>query len=112
VFVGVREGLLDLLQKKERTNQIQNVLTVAGLSAITSAALVVKDVSFILAIAGATLGNALIYVYPALMFRAMVSKKSNASNAIKRESRSVLSLAFLGVIFGIIGAGMAVKSVI
>lgn len=109
-FVGVREGLLDLFQVKNRSNKILNTLTVVTLSAVTSIALKVKDVSFVLAFAGATLGNALIYVFPAFMFRGTVNKMTNASPKLKRESKFALVTASLGVIFGCIGANMALKS--
>lgn len=109
-FVGVREGLLDLFQVNNRTNKVLNILTMTSLSAITYAALKVKDVSFVLAFAGATLGNALIYVFPAFMFRATVQKMSNASPKLKREAKFALVTATLGVSFGVIGANMALKS--
>lgn len=109
-FVGVREGLLDLFQVKKRSNKILNALTVVTLTAITSLALKVKDVSFVLAFAGATLGNALIYVFPSIMFRGTVNKMTNASPKLKRESKLALMTASLGVIFGCIGANMALKS--
>ena len=68
-FQGARDGVLDLFKIKDRSNKTLNALTVVLLSGVTTLALKLKDVSFVLALAGATLGNALIYVYPALMFR-------------------------------------------
>ena len=109
-FVGVREGLLDLFQVKNRSNKVLNTLTLVTLSAITSVAMKVKDVSFVLAFAGATLGNSLIYVFPAFMFRGTVSKMTNVSPKLKRESKFALITASLGMIFGCIGANMALKS--
>jgi hypothetical protein len=109
-FVGVREGLLDLFQVKNRSNKTLNTLTVATLSVITYGALKVKDVSFVLAFAGATLGNALIYVFPALMFRGTVQKMTDPAPKLKRESKLALVTASLGVIFGCVGAKMALKS--
>ena len=108
--MGVREGLLDLFQVKNRTNKVYNTVTVTALSAITYAALKVKDVSFVLAFAGATLGNALIYVFPAYMFRGTVAKMTNASAKLKRESNLSHVMAAAGVIMGAIGSTMAIKS--
>ena len=109
-FVGVREGLLDLFQIKKRTDKVYNTVTLAALSAITYAALKVKDVSFVLAFAGAILGNALIYVFPAAMFRATINKMPNASQKLKRESKFAPFMAAAGIVMGAIGASMAVKS--
>ena len=109
-FVGVKEGLLDLFQVKNRTNKAYNTVTLTALSAITYAALKVKDVSFVLAFAGATLGNALIYVFPAFMFRGTVSKMTNASQKLKRESKFAPVMAAAGIIMGFVGAKMALLS--
>ena len=46
--------------------------TLAILTAVTLAALRLEKLAFLLSAARATLGNALIYVYPALMFRGAV----------------------------------------
>ena len=70
-FVGCRDGILEMLQvpKEERTDAKLNTLTYAILGFVTVAALTISDLSFIMSFGGATLGNALIYVYPAIMFR-------------------------------------------
>jgi hypothetical protein len=112
-FVGVRDGLLDLMnvEAKDRTNSKLNKLTVGILSVVTFFALKVKDLSFVLSFGGATLGNALIYVYPALMFRGAVRKMGDkASNALKREVNVAMASAGLGVTMGVIGTKMALKS--
>jgi len=108
--VGVKEGLLDLFQVKDRTDKVYNAVTITALSAVTYAALKLKDVSFVLAFAGATLGNALIYVFPAFMFRGIVSKMTNASEKLKRESKFAAVMAATGIIIGAIGGSMAIKS--
>ena len=77
-FVGARDGVLDLLKLKSEP-KTQNALTVALLAGVTTAALIIPDVSFVMAFAGATLGNALIYVFPALMFRGAIKKKTDAT---------------------------------
>jgi Transmembrane amino acid transporter protein len=51
-FVGAREGVLDLLKIKSRSTALLNGLTVGLLAAITGAAIVIPDVSFVLAFAG------------------------------------------------------------
>ena len=108
-FTGARDGFLDLLKLKG-TAKTQNVLTVALLSAVTFLALIIPDVSFVLAFTGATLGNALIYVFPALMFRGAIKKKADATAGQKREVVAALGSAVVGIAMGVLGAKMAIAS--
>jgi len=108
-FVGARDGLLDLLKMKG-TSKTQNVLTVALLTAVTGAALIIPDISFVMALAGATLGNGLIYIFPALMFRGAINRKVNPTKGEKREVKLALLSAFAGLLMGVIGTKMAITS--
>lgn len=95
-FAGCRDGVIDLMKVPidKRSNSLLNKLTVAILSTVTGLALVLKDVSFVLSFGGATLGNALIYVYPALMFRGAVKKMGDkASKGLKSEVKLALANA-------------------
>jgi len=108
-FVGMRDGVIDLLEvpAEKRTASLSNTLTVGILSVLTVLAIVLTDVSFVLSLGGATLGNALTYVYPALMYAAAnkkLGKKENMGVAISQCA------AVLGVVMGGIGANMAIKS--
>jgi len=109
-FTGARDGIFDILQIKDKSATKFNGITLALLAAVTAGALVIPDVSFVLSFAGATLGNALIYVYPAMMFRGAVKKMTNASNGLKREVNFAMANAGLGIGMGILGAKMAIKS--
>jgi amino acid permease len=111
-FVGVRDGVLDMLKIEDRSNKKLNMLTVACLAGITGLALTLKDVSFVLAFGGATLGNALIYIFPALMFRGAVNKMKDAPQRLKNEVKFALGSATLGLGMGLVGAKMALKSVL
>ena len=109
-FVGARDGWLDLLNvpMEKRTDSVLTKTTVAILSGITLIATQLKELAFIMSFAGATLGNALIYVYPALMFRAAVKKMGDkASKGLKREVPFAMFSALLGVGMGAIGTKMA-----
>lgn len=110
-FAGCRDGLLDLLNipTEKRTSLNLNILTVALLSVLTLLASVLKDVSFVLAFGGATLGNALTYVYPALMYRSVVKEQGRED-----ESTGVsiaMTSAVLGIVMGAIGAKMALQKI-
>jgi amino acid permease len=115
-FSGCRDGVMDLLRispSKRSDPKLFLQTTVAILSIVTWAALTFKDVSFVLSFGGATLGNALIYVYPALMFRGAVNKMADDSpnkKNLKGEVWFALSSAVLGIGMGAIGAKMAIQS--
>mmetsp|Transcript_12991 Transcript_12991/g.28085 ORF Transcript_12991/g.28085 Transcript_12991/m.28085 type:complete len:500 (+) Transcript_12991:113-1612(+) len=115
-FAGLRDGVIDILgasEEKRKDSGYLNKMTAALLGGITGLALVVKDLAFVLSFGGATLGNALIYVYPALMFRSAVKNMGDkASKGLKREVPFALFSALLGIVMGGIGATMAVKSVL
>jgi len=112
-FTGVREGVLDMFKIKDRSNSMLNKVTLICLSLVTIAAATLKDVSFVMAFAGATLGNALIYIFPAFMFRGSVSKMGDAaSKSMKLEAKAALATAIVGMGMGVIGAAMAVKSIL
>jgi hypothetical protein len=109
-FTGCRDGFLDLAQVpvENRSAGLLNLVTVVLLGGITYLATLLTDVSFVLAFGGATLGNALTYVFPAMMYRAVVKQQNR-----KGEGFGVfvaMISAFLGIAVGVIGATMALKS--
>jgi amino acid permease len=112
-FTGARNGIFDLLKVKNKTSTRNFYgLTLALLSAITGAALIIPDVSFVLAFAGSTLGNGLIYIFPALMFRGAVKKLKNPTKLQKLEVKLALCSAVAGLGMGVVGAIKAVQSIL
>jgi amino acid permease len=114
-FLGFRDGVLDLFQVKQRPAWKINGLTVGLLSMITVLALIIPDVSFVLSFAGATLGNALIYILPAFMFRGAVQqqpKDSPNQKRLQQEVKLALANAGLGAVMGLLGAKMAIQSLL
>lgn len=109
-FTGCRDGIMDLTQvpMKRRTPAFLNMVTFTLLGVITFLACSLSDVSFVLAFGGATLGNALTYVYPALMYRAVVKQQKRKGEDFG-VTVSMIS-AVLGIIMGVVGASMALKS--
>ena len=110
-FTGCRDGFMDLanIPTEKRSHGLMNVVTVLLLSFITYLATTLTDVSFVLAFGGATLGNALTYLFPALMYRSVVKQQNRG----KEEGFGVfiaMISALLGVVMGVIGASMALKS--
>ncbi|KAL3816951.1 hypothetical protein ACHAXA_001779 [Cyclostephanos tholiformis] len=110
VFAGARDGWLDLLRipVDDRTNAVLTRTTLAVLSGVTLIASRLRELAFIMSFAGATMGNALIYVYPALMFRSAVRDMGDkASKGLRREVPFAMFTALLGVAMGGMGAKMA-----
>lgn len=73
-FVGFRDGLLELGGLKGLSQPRKDVATLVCLAAITLVAGVVRDLGFVLAFAGATLGSLLAYILPARIALAAGSK--------------------------------------
>lgn len=109
-FVGCRDGLLEMMQvpKEERTDAKLNNITYIILAAVTAVAMKITDLSFIMSFGGATLGNALIYVYPAIMFKSAVKNMGeNATKAQKLEVYLAMTFAAIGIGMGCVGTKMA-----
>lgn len=102
---------MDLLNvpSEKRSASTLNTLTIGLLSILTLLAATLTDVSFVLAFGGATLGNALTYVYPALMYRAVVKQQGREAEEGGQVVFAMAS-AVLGIVMGAIGAKMAVQS--
>lgn len=97
--------------QEERTDAKLNNLTYIILGTVTAVALKITDLSFVMSFGGATLGNALIYVYPALMFRSAVKNMGDeATKAQKLEVYLALTFAAIGIGMGAIGTKMALAS--
>ena len=70
-----------------------------------------KDLSFLMSFGGATLGNALIYVLPAFMFKKVVKDMGeSAPSSLKNEAYFASFSALLGIVMGSIGSIMSVKA--
>mmetsp|Transcript_10123 Transcript_10123/g.15053 ORF Transcript_10123/g.15053 Transcript_10123/m.15053 type:complete len:487 (-) Transcript_10123:97-1557(-) len=113
VFVGTRDGILDLanVPQENRNNAMLNNHTFVLIGILTALALKVKDLSFVLSFAGATMGNALIYVFPALMFRSAVKNMDgDVAASLKGEVNFAMFAAVLGVVMGAIGVKMALDA--
>lgn len=111
VFTGCRDGALSLLKipKEKQTDSTLNNITLVLLGLLTYAAINLKDLGFIMSFGGATLANALIYVFPAMMFNRIVKDKgASASISMKNETYFTTLSMLLGVVMGVIGAKMSI----
>ena len=94
----------------KRTASYQDKLTLVTLAIVTALAWILDDVSLVLSLTGATLGNAMIYVLPALMYRKVVKDMGEgASEGMKREVWFTDFSCVIGILMGVVGTHMALK---
>ncbi len=108
-FTGCRDGFMDLAKvpMEKRSPATTNFVTFAVLGLITYCACKLRDITIVLSFGGATLGNALTYVYPAMMYSAVVKKQGRQGEGLAVTS-SILS-AIVGIIMGACGTAIALK---
>jgi amino acid permease len=104
IFVGSRDGILDLFNVKNRNNNVLNGLTVGLMAIVTVLASKLTDLGIVAAIGGATFGTALVFVYPVIMFL-----KSKVRT--KEETPVAVGIGALGVLMGIVGTYLSVSGV-
>lgn len=103
-FSALREGLLDILNKKgEDRNKLFTPLTLILLASVTSLALVLKDVGFVNSITGALFGCLLMFIIPAMMN--IGNKKSPLGNV---EKLGNVGMIISGVVMGAMGVYVSV----
>ena len=109
-FVGIREGIMDLAKvPQEKRAASSNPLSVVILAAVTGIALVVKDLSFILSFGGATLGNAIVFLFPVMMFNSAVKKYGRKD--LEKEAALSKLIFGAGAVMSVIGAKQALKAI-
>lgn len=106
-FVGVRDGLLDLLQVQKRSDSLLNAVTVGLLTVITGLAYALTDLRKLLAFNGATWGNAVIYLFPTFMF---VQIARTQKPELKAEVPVAILTGILGLFMGLVGTAIALDS--
>merc|ERR1712151_1035621 len=110
MFVGVRDGAIDLLQIpiNAQTYMLHFGLTAILLLILTIVATFVQDLGIVNSLGGATLATAVIYVCPTIMFSAAVKGlRKRATRSQRIEVVFAIVLMCLGIIIGLIGVAMA-----
>jgi len=114
LFLGGRDSWMALFGWDNLSNNNSSLsssstrrqsVTIFLLATITVLAIFMSDLTFVLSFSGATLSAAIIYVFPPLMFQALVLNctclQTYRTNWEIKESRMML---YLGVVLGICGA--------
>jgi len=110
LFVGTRDGTLDLLKvpEEKRNASLLNQTTYLLLASISALAWKLTDLSFVSSISGAVFGTALIFVFPSLMFRAAVKNLGDSATARqKKEGKFAMIVNLLGIAIAAIGTKMS-----
>lgn len=104
LFIGTRDGLLDLLKvpKAKRTDGYTNRVTVGILAVVTALAAQLRDLGLVASIGGATFGTALVFLYPTIMFL-----KTQQGKPKTFETTICKLIAVLGVAMGAIGTKLS-----
>lgn len=95
--------ILNLPEEKQTSANV-NILTLVLLATITSLAVVTKDLGMINAVGGGSLATLIVFVFPALMYRAAVDHQvAPPTRAQRREVTFAMTLMVVGLIMGAIG---------
>jgi len=105
-FVGLRGGVLGMLGLADKAddNKVHVVATVALLCLMNGASLILKDLGLVVALGGAILASALVYILPALM---AIGEKAGVMS--KGEKLLNWGLTGLGLFFAVLGSIMSLK---
>jgi sodium-coupled neutral amino acid transporter 11 len=108
-FSALRDGILDLQKVSgEARSKAFQPLTLGLLTVITTIALLVKDVGFVVSVSGALFGSALMFVVPAVMniknLKAIADKaKSQLTSNNKLEIAFNWGMIVTGIVMGALG---------
>lgn len=106
-FVGLRDGVLDAMNvaAEKRSDFTINSVTVLLLAAVTVAALLLQDLSLVLAVGGGTFSTAVSSIFPTLMFLSLPKKEQPS----KIESIFAAGLMSFSTLIGILGVLISLK---
>lgn len=105
LFVGTRDGILDLFKVDESKRSqagLLNKVTLALLGVVTVAASQLTDLGLVASVGGATFGTALVFVYPVIMFLKSQTKRT-------KETLPAATIGVLGVAMGAIGTVLSLR---
>lgn len=103
-FSALRDGILDLKQVSgEARDKLVRPMTFGLLALVTSLALVLKDVGFVVSVSGAMFGSALMFMVPAWMNICNKKKQSSLTSSEKFEVGFNYGMIGTGFVMGVLG---------
>ena len=123
VFVGVRDGFLDLchVPMSKHTSTNLNIVSVFLLTIITIIAAIFRDLGLVNAVGGGSLGTIVVFVFPALMYKAAIDQQRHdyiVRQGVDQdivtwmevfEANFAIGLMWFGIVMGTIGVYLAIK---
>jgi amino acid permease len=105
LFHGGRDSSLAILGWHDASVWQLRFITVIMLSIVTALSIYVNDLTFVLSFSGATMSTLLIYIFPSIMFRALVKNCACLhSDRTNWEVKQSLAMICFGGVVGILGA--------
>jgi len=111
IFVGTRDGVLDLFKVKKRPDALLNKVTVGIMVLVTAMAAKLTDLGLVASIGGATFGTALVFVYPVAMFLKYQQQQMKKDPKMKRSAETIPAclIGILGIAMGAIGTVLSLQ---
>ena len=109
-FSALRDGILDLAKLKgdDRTSKMRP-LTIGLITVITSLALALKDVGYVVSLSGALFGSVLMFVVPAIMnISSLKASTKTSGKELSRGSKMEIVVNYLMISTGIVMGGLGV----
>ena len=110
VFFGLRDGALALAGAERASGATRLATTLGLLSVVVALALVLTDLGLVVAVSGALLSSAILYVVPPAMFSRVLGARIRAARAAglraTRRDRAERALAWFTVALGFFFAGI------
>lgn len=95
----------------KHTSTNLNIVSVFLLTIITLIAASITDLGVVNAVGGGSLGTIVVFVFPALMYRAAIENQhpDDIEGGSLMEVNCAIALMWFGIVIGIIGVYMAIK---
>ena len=110
-FCGVRDSVLSVSShfKINYLTTRRTLVVVMMLSIVTFVASAVEDISLVVGVTGATMGAAIVYILPPIMYSRAIAVTHGKDSELYRRSRGNYALVPIGVVFAVLGVWMTVK---
>ena len=113
-FCAMRDGVMDLAKlTPEKKVSLKKPLTLGLVATVTSLALVLKDVGFVVSLSGALFGSTLMFIVPAYMHIKNLKAEVGIGNDKNKHKMEILfnrALLGAGGAMGALGVAISVLS--
>ncbi|CAM9343192.1 unnamed protein product, partial [Chrysoparadoxa australica] len=111
-FIPMRDGILRSLGYSKPGKKTVRLATLLMVTLFTTVGILIRNLGFVIAFSGAVLGSLIAYIFPALMWMAKCGKDKKAGQKLagwrKAEFLGQYGVIGIGVVMGVLGAGISV----